>query len=210
MPRRNVLKVDVPLSYYHVFTRGASKQPIFLDNSDFAFFISLFERYLSDTPAKNSAGVTYQKLSGDVEMLAYCLMGNHFHLLLYQKVEGGMQRLMRGAMTAYSRYFNTKYQRSGQLFESRYRAVRLPDSTYLAAVSRYIHRNPVSWFAYPYSSIGNYLEDTPTRWLQTAPVLASFDSRQAYEAYMAASRDAEHDSRELRPVLADDGYQADL
>ncbi|HYH74584.1 MAG TPA: transposase [Candidatus Saccharimonadales bacterium] len=210
MPRRNVLKIDAPYSYYHVFARGASKQRIFLDNQDFLFFLSLFQRYLSPAIARNSAGVRYQKLHNDLQLQAYCLMGNHFHLLLYQQTEGSMQRLMRGVMTAYSRYHNAKYDRSGQLFESRYKAARLPDQSYAPRVSRYIHRNPISWFAYPYSSLTYYLDSPSPDWLQPGPVLARFATPLEYEAYLADSRAAEDDRQELKLLLADDGYEADL
>ena len=139
MPSRNVLKIDVAEQYYHVYARGASRQNIFLEPVDYEVYLKLFRRYLSSEEIRDSAGIPYTKLHESIELLCYCLMPNHFHLLVYQIDEGAMQRLMRGVMTAYSRYFNKKYQRSGSLFESRYKASLITSDTYLFHVSRYIH-----------------------------------------------------------------------
>lgn len=185
MPSRNVLKIDVPNSYYHVYARGASKQNIYLDDVDFRFFLGLFERYLGTTEVSNSAGVPYEKLYNSVELLCYCLMGNHFHLLLYQSQQGGMQRLMRGVMTSYSRYFNTKYGRSGQLFESRYKASCISNQSYMEHISRYIHLNPKDWQLYPYSSIHYYLGNDSVDWLRTERILQLFGSRDAYRTFVS-------------------------
>ena len=150
MPSRNVLKIDIADSYYHVYARGASRQEIFLESADYYMFLSLFRRYLSAEDVKDSAGMSYAKLYDDIQLLSYCLMPNHFHLLLYQVNEGAMQRLMRGVMTAYSRYFNKKYDRSRGLFETRYKASRISSDTYLMHITRYIHLNPKEWREYPY------------------------------------------------------------
>lgn len=109
MPSRNVLKIDVQESYYHIYARGASRQDIFLEPADYYIFLELFRRYLSPEEIRDNSGIPYAKLGDDIELLCYCLMSNHFHLLVYQISEGAMQRLMRGVMTAYSRYFNKRY-----------------------------------------------------------------------------------------------------
>ena len=148
MPSRNVIKINVPESYYHVYARGANKHRIFQDESDYLFFLSLFERYLAKEKSNKQTIEHYQKLFDSVEVLAYCLMPNHFHLLLYQIEEGGMLKLMHGIMTSYSRYFNSKYGRSGPLFESCYKASRISSDEYLLHISRYIHLNPDEWIDY--------------------------------------------------------------
>lgn len=81
MPSRNVLKVDIPDSYYHIYARGASRQEIFREAADYYVFLELFRRYLSPEEIKDSAGIPYTKLHNDIELLCYCLMPNHFHLL---------------------------------------------------------------------------------------------------------------------------------
>src|SRR5690606_32052011 len=108
MPSRNVLKIDIPNTYYHVYARGHSRQNIFVDTADYDFFTKLIARYLSKEQQHDRVGVVYPHLHGKLELLSYCLMPNHFHLLFYQVEEGAMTLFMRGLMTSYSRYFNKK------------------------------------------------------------------------------------------------------
>ena len=156
MPSRNTDKVDVEESYYHVYARGRGKQPIFQDDEDYRVFLNLLKRYLSIDQAFDDSGRSYPHLRNKIELLSYCLMINHFHLLLYQIEKGAMSHLMRSVMTSYSVYFNKKYEVSGALFESRYRASMITTDAYLMHISRYIHLNPDDWRAYQYSSIHAY------------------------------------------------------
>jgi putative transposase len=183
MPSRNVVKIDIPNSYYHVYARGHGRKKIFREQEDFETFLSLFERHLSQDPATNSVGRMYPHLYADLSLLCYCLMGNHFHLLLYQKAEGSMSRLMRGIMTSYSMYFNKKYKTSGALFESRYKASRISSDPYLMHISRYIHLNPKDWMAYPYSSIHSYYLGAP-EWLHPDRVIELFGSLSKYADFL--------------------------
>lgn len=183
MPSRNVVKIDVPDSYYHVYARGHGKQKIFRDEEDFELFLSLFARHLSNEPVANASGRKYTHLQDDVSLLCYCLMGNHFHLLLHQRSIGAMSRLMRGIMTSYSMYFNKKYGSSGALFESRYKASRISSDPYLMHISRYIHLNPKDWMAYPYSSIHSYYLGAP-EWLRPMPVVELFGSLPKYADFL--------------------------
>lgn len=203
MPSRNVLKVDIPESYYHVYVRGASRQAIFLDNDDYGYFLSLFRRYLAKNEITDRDGVPYAKLFDAVEVLAYCLMGNHFHLLVYQHEQGAMQRLMRGVMTAYSIYFNKKYDRSGGLFESRYKASRISSDEYLLHISRYIHLNPDEWSDYPYSSLRIYKGEV-SDWVHPEKILALFPSRAAYLEFVADYKDIRDELETIKHELA--GY----
>ena len=183
MPSRNVLKIDIPNSYYHIYARGASRQKIFLEPADFYVFLDLFRRYLSAEEIRDSAGKKYTKLYDDISLHCYCLMDNHFHLLVYQTNQHAMQRLMRGVMTAYSRYFNKKYDRSGGLFESRYKASRISSDEYLMHITRYIHLNPKDWLAYPYSSIHSYFYGPPD-WLKPEPIVELFGSLPKYADFL--------------------------
>lgn len=183
MPSRNVIKVCVPDSYYHVYSRGASKQTIFIDEADYSYYLSLLERYLSQT-ASDDQNDGRQKLYDSVEVLAYCLMPNHFHLLLYQIDEDGMSKLMHGVATSYSRYFNKKYERSGSLFESRYKASRIDAEDYLLHISRYIHRNPDDWVDYPHSSLRAYFYNDAPDWLNTARIIELYGSAVKYSEFL--------------------------
>ncbi|MBI1857128.1 transposase [Candidatus Saccharibacteria bacterium] len=184
MPSKNVQKPNVGESYYHVYARGASKQPIFLEPADYNHFISLFSRYLSLTPKQDRLGINYPHLQGRIELLAYCLMGNHFHLLLYQIEQGAMSQLMKSIMTSYGRYFNFKYKRSGSMYESTYKASLINSDAYLTHISRYIHLNPRYWQRYKYSSIANYLYEAQNEWLQNSRVMEQFSSSDEYRIFL--------------------------
>lgn len=196
VPSRNIVKIDVPDSFYHVYTRGISKQTIFHDDADYLYLLSLFERYLSKDIDNARTDATYQKLYDSIEVLAYCLMPNHFHLLVYQIDKSGMSRLMHNIMTSYSRYFNTKYKRSGPLFESRYKASRIEADKYLLHISRYIHLNPDCWIEYPYSSLRAYLYDDVPCWMNKNRVSELYESTDKYYKFLEDYNDrSEVDSR---------------
>jgi REP element-mobilizing transposase RayT len=204
MPSRNIYKQDVEHSYYHVYARGANKQPIFLDADDYMFFISLFERYLSANPATNKAGIPYPHYGTTIELLAYCLMSNHFHALLYQIDQGAMRDLMHSLMTSYSRYFNFKYRRTGSLFESRYKASMIHDQVYLEHISRYIHLNPRYWKRYRYSSLRFYEKDDEPEWITTRRILEIFPDRKAYTNFVADYEDHKLMLDECKRQMAND------
>src|SRR5687768_1565510 len=109
MPRRNTERIDSPESFYHIYARGVNKMVIFNQSQDFAAFLNLLKRYLNDTPTKDTHGQIYPHLHGSIELLAYCLMPTHFHLLVYQQTQGSLQKLMQGVMTSYGMYFNKTY-----------------------------------------------------------------------------------------------------
>ena len=203
MPSRNTTRLDLEETYYHVYARGASKQPIYRDAEDYAFFLQLFARYLSPEQQKNTDGVPYPHFRGSIELLAYCLMGNHFHLFVYQKEQGALSDLMKSVLASYTRYFNRKYRRSGSLFESRYKASPITNDAYLIHISRYIHLNPRSWRLYPYSSIRDYRGKTSTEWLQPQKILSLFSDSEAYTEFLADYEDHRDQLAALKLELAD-------
>lgn len=120
-----------------------------------------------------------RSLYGEVELITYCLMPNHFHLLLKQKTVSGMTELMRKIGTAYVMYFNDRYTREGTLFQGTYKAVPIDSEAYLLHVSRYIHQNPLELgktnaLSYPYSSYPIYLGLKSTEWVNPEPILDYF------------------------------------
>ena len=200
MPSRNVIKEQVPNAYYHVYARGSNKQAIFLEAADYKYFLGLFERYLSKNPSVGKTGELYPHFDGNVEVLAYCLISNHFHLLIYQHELPDLERFMRSLMTSYSRYFNWKYRRTGSVFESRYKAARIDQDAYLQHVSRYIHLNPRRWETYRHSSLRYYRDGNEPYWLHTAKVLEQFAGRSDYMAFVS-------DYANQRDMLAGLKYQ---
>lgn len=177
MPTRNIVKIYTSDTYYHIYSRGVNKQAVFVDEADFAFFLSLLKRYLSSNPAKRKKHSPYRSFAGEMSLLAYCLMGNHFHLLVYQHENPlAIQQLMRRVMTSYSMYFNKRHNRVGPVFQSSYLGARITDDPYLYHISRYIHKNPANWFEYPFSSLRYYSGSATSGWIKTRPILDLFDN----------------------------------
>lgn len=202
MPSRNILKLDVEDSYYHVYARGHGRQKIFRDDEDYRVFLNLLKRHLSLEEISDKYGKPYAHLRGKIELLGYCLMENHFHLLLFQIEKSAMSRLMRGVMTSYSIYFNKKYDSTGTLFESRYKASRISCESYLMQVSRYIHLNPGDWRAYPYSSIHACFGIGQPEWLQPERLIELFGSTPIYADFLDDSEDYEKSLEEIKYELA--------
>lgn len=192
MPSKNTIKLyDVP-AYYHVYNRGAGRQAIFPDDADKEMFLSLLARHLdsADTTTRSDK-IPYEKYA--VELLAYCLMDNHFHLLLYQERDiAAVTKLLRSISTSYTMYFNKRYSRSGHLFQSVFKASRIDNEPYLAHISRYIHLNPEKFESYKWSSLGAYLDTTTLPWLHPERILAQSPER--YEAFL-------HDYRSRRDIM---------
>lgn len=180
MPSRNVLKDDLPEAYYHVYFRGANKAKIFKEPADYEKFLQLFARYLSLREIKNSAGVSFPNYAQKIELLSFCLMPNHVHMLVYQHTQSTMTELMRSLLTSYSMYFNKKYKRSGPLFESRYKASHITNDAYLQHITRYIHLNPKHWREYEYSSLPYFLHQVTDEWIMPKRITELFSSPAEY------------------------------
>jgi putative transposase len=184
MPSRNVLKADVADSYYHVYARGNSRGKVFPEPADYEMFLMLLRRYLSAEEARDPYGVSYPNFYNKIELVAFCLMPNHFHFLVYQHQTGAMSALMRSLLTSYSRYFNKKYHRSGPLFESRYKASLISDDAYLQHITRYIHLNPRQWRSHAWSSLKYFLQPSTETWIRPKRALSLFNDAEDYMKFM--------------------------
>jgi REP element-mobilizing transposase RayT len=202
MPSRNIIRQDSDNLYYHVYARGASHGLIFLEPDDKDYFLYLIARHLSIDPVISKNKYQYPHLRPKIELLTYCLMDNHFHMLLYQIEKGGMTLLMRSIMTAYSAYFNRKYDRTGSLFESRFKSALVYSDTHLLHVSRYIHLNPRGWKYFSYSSINYYRNANEPKWLQTQRVLQHHSSRSEYLKFVGDYEDSKRVLDDLKHALA--------
>lgn len=137
--------------FYHIYNRGNSKQKIFHDKQDYKYFLDLL--YILNT--KNNINVSQLKRYNTFDLYtvgpkdnlvaigSYVLMPNHFHILITQKIEGGVSKFMQKLSTAYVMYYNKKYQRTGGLFEGKFKAEHLDTDRYLKYIFSYIHLNPV-------------------------------------------------------------------
>ncbi len=145
MERKISFAVD---EYYHVYNRGVEKRLIFLDKNDKDRFLRLLFLANSTKPVvyKLVQRQPLDKVDRGGKLVAigaYCLMPNHFHLLLKETTEGGMSLFMEKLTTSYAKYFNKKYQRVGPLFQSRFKAGHLTRDEQLKYLYAYIHLNPV-------------------------------------------------------------------
>ncbi len=145
MERKFNFSVD---EYYHVYSRGVDKREIFMDDEDRERFLRLL--YLSNSTKairfNDLKDLRYEEIDREEIKTAigvYCLMPNHFHLLVRETTEGGISTFMGKLLTAYSTYFNKKYKRTGTLFESTFRARHVDNDNYLKYLFAYIHLNPV-------------------------------------------------------------------
>lgn len=165
--------------YYHVFNKGVNGQRIFIDQKhywrmiDSLWLYRYFKppyrlSYLFRLARKDKVKIEDSLKNEDklVDVLAYCLMPNHFHLLLKQLVENGISIFMGRLQNSYARYYNTEQSRQGPLFQSRFKAVSIESEEQFVHVSRYIHLNPFSseivknldeLKRYSWSSLGEYL-----------------------------------------------------
>jgi putative transposase len=204
MPRRNVIKEDAPDSFQHVYARGHSKHKIYVDEEDYITFLTLLQRYLSAEEAHDPYGVSYPNFYNKLELVAYCLMPSHFHLLVYQRQPRAMAQFMQSVLTSYSRYFNKKYKRSGSLFESRYKASMISDDSYLDHITRYIHLNPRHWRDYAYSSLPYYLQRDEVSWIRPKRILELFSSRDEYLKFVSDHVEQKKMMDILKQELAND------
>ncbi|MBI2588898.1 transposase [Candidatus Saccharibacteria bacterium] len=208
MPLKNVVKEFVAESYYHVYNRGVYKQNIFTQERDYTAFLSLPKRHLSREPAQDHTRRPLPHLRNDVELLAYCLMPSHFHLLIYNKKESGLTDLMRSMMTAYSRYFNKTHKRKGALFESSYKASLIDNEAYLWHISRYIHLNPQDlgskYISYPYSSYAYYMGNKKAEWINPERILKMHgDELSDYASFVKDYESMRAELQQLKLYLAD-------
>ena len=195
MPTRNTRKLYTSHTYYHVYSRGVDKQPIFHEPQDYNTLLGYFERHLTSLPMKKSNGQIAQSYADEIDLLCYCLMTNHIHLLLYQRDDDrAMSALLQRVLTSYSMYFNKKYGRIGPVFQSRYLASPIDRDDYLHHITRYIHRNPKLWSEYEFSSLPYYRGEKSADWIKPNAILELFDNNA--KTYMSFVQDMDEDDEE--------------
>lgn len=136
--------------FYHIYNRGADKRTIFQDGADYRRFMELLFLSNSSLPVdirrvreSRMSAYDFETDKSLVAVGAYCLMPNHFHLLLTSLEENGIQSFMRKLATGYSMYFNKRYTRTGVLFQGRFKSEHVDTDEYLKYLFSYIHLNPV-------------------------------------------------------------------
>ena len=184
------LRVRYPGAFYHVTSRGNERKAVFKSKRDREKFLEYLE----------SATQRY-----DARIHAYCLMDNHYHLLL-ETPSGNLSQIMRHINGAYTTYFNVKRRRSGHLFQGRYKAILVEMDEYAKELSRYLHLNPVrakmvqTPEAYAWSSYRYYIgRQKPAKWLCRDFILGYFGQKvpaaqKAYQKFVSTFVNQEYDS----------------
>jgi len=165
--------------FYHLYNRGTEKRVIFQSEKDYLHF--LFLMYVCNTTKSielRNLNENFDRGETIVDIGAYCLMPNHFHILIRERIDNGISKYMLKLMTAYTMYFNKKYSRTGKLYEGTFKSTHVNTDNYLKYLYSYVHLNPAklidkNWrqnnqrnrnklfnysLSYIYSSIGEYVE----------------------------------------------------
>lgn len=167
MPRP--LRITEPGYYFHVMARGVNRNEIFRSGSDYDFYLRLLNKH---------------RRHYGLDLLVFCLMPNHIHLLLYT-LAAGLSELVQRVHGIYAQVFNKRNNRVGHLFQDRFKTKIVGSVQYLAEVSRYIHMNPVKAGLaarpedYPWSSFAEYMSLRPASLVDTQPLLSLYDRTQA-------------------------------
>lgn len=218
MASKNSRKSYAEDSYYHIYNRGVEKRIIFQDDQDYGVFLS----YLKDYLLPKDKELLYQQLANpkvssrekdkilkllrlnnfynEITLLSYCLMPNHFHLLIKQRSGNSIDKFMNSLCIRYVMYFNRKYKRVGSLFQDVYKAVLVETEPQLLYLTAYIHRNPLKnrlsrklassdlvWRAYisQPSSFPVYLGQRKTEWVHPEAIMAFFSQTNPNLSYQA-------------------------
>lgn len=207
---------------YHVFNRSIAKQPIFITQRDYQraletinFYryqnqpmrFSYFKRLPSER-TKEFLNNLAKNGKQSIEILAFCIMPNHVHFLLKQLTDNAISTFMNNFQHSYSKYFNTKNERTGALFQSMYKAVRIETEEQFLHVSRYIHLNPVTSFIikiehlinYPWSSFKDYINhmDNNLSMVNNSQILSYFKTKGKYKEFVFDQADYQRKLNEIK------------
>lgn len=199
MPARNIIKVYAEDSYYHVYNRGVEKRAIFLDQQDYAVFLSYLKDYLlpkDEESLRNrltDLSTSYKdrdkilrllrlnNFHNEITLISYCLMPNHFHFFLHQNNATSIDKFAQSLFTRYTMYFNKKYKRVGSLFQAVYKAALVNNDIQFIYLSKYIHKQSLASKGETLqgcqkqpSSLSEYLRSKETAWVHPEKVLELF------------------------------------
>lgn len=209
--------------YYHIFNRGVNKQPIFQGVRDYKRALDILEFYsfnpklrfskfllLSQEERSNFMDSLHKINDKLVDIICFCLMPNHFHLLLNQLKDNGISKFMANLQNSFTRYFNTKHERIGPLLQGQFKAVLIEDDNQLLHVSRYIHLNPYSSYVvkdieglieYKWSSFPEYLGIADKEICAKKIILDHFKNTQDYKQFVFDQADYQRKLEEIKHLV---------
>ncbi len=210
-------------NYYHIFNRGITSQQTFIKPLHYSRFISVldyyrplnrplrFSQFIQLSHIKQAEKLLFQDVSDfHVTLISYCLMPNHFHLLVKQTFDDGVSKYLSLISNSYSRYFNTVNRRIGPLFQGKFKSVHVENQEQLIHLSRYIHLNPYSaglvnsfedLKKYPYSSFIEYINMPQT--CNPHDVISLFKSKDDYMKFVLNNADYQRQLQTIKHLLLD-------
>lgn len=211
MPYRSTPLVNE--NTYHVYNRGVERRLIFSNDRDYQRLLQTLYYYQFEGP-KPAFSTHHRFKIKDfshnpkiVEIQCYCLMPNHFHLIIRQVKENGISEYMRKVVDSYAKYYNTKNRRVGPLFQSVFKAVLVEDDNQLLHLSRYIHLNPFvgnivsNLEFYQYSSYRYYIGLSSDHLCITDTVLSNFMRRNDYKEFVEGHGDYARELEIMKHLL---------
>lgn len=209
---------------YHICNRSISFIPAFVSKRDYQRALEILNYYqYAKTPlcfskfkrlSLKERISLLEKLNKEDrrlgKILCFCLMPNHFHLLLKQTKEGGISKLVANFQNSYTRYFNLKNKRVGPLLQGTFKAVRIETDEQLIHVSRYIHLNPYSSLViknleelerYPWSSLGEYLYSQKRKLSFPKEILDFFKNPQQYKKFIFDQADYQREIEKIKHLV---------
>jgi REP element-mobilizing transposase RayT len=209
--------------YYHIYNRGVDKREVFLRNGDYKRFIVGMNEFncseaigsLRDNRARENQELSSWSSRSStpdsvpqslVQIIAYCLNSNHYHLILRQVSERGVEKFMHKLSTGYTNYFNKKSNRTGALFQGRYKSTHIDSNEYLLHLSVYVNANHVihnypekDW---PYSSCLDYAGKRGGKLCEKETILGQFDDNpREYEKFMRNNINYFREKKELEKYI---------
>lgn len=182
--------------FYHIYNRGSEKKPIFESRRDYQRFLKTLKYYQIEGPKPKFSrfpSLLVKELDESkkiVDIVAYCLMPNHFHLLIKPVKDGGVTEFISKISNSYTKYYNTKHNRIGPLLQGEFKAVPMESNEQLTHISRYIHLNPIVFGMvknlnqYEWSSYQDYIGDQIKSFCSKEDILYFFKNPQDYEKFV--------------------------
>jgi putative transposase len=192
--------------YYHIYNRGTDKRDVFLNDRDYGRFLLSMDLLNDENDGLMIAWRDYKKANLGaklddflklgfrkrdpfVEITAYCLNPNHYHFILKQVKDKGIEKFMHKIGISHTKYFNKKNERSGSLFQGKFKAAHIDSNEYLLYLSAYVNKNNFihgyneddKW---PYSSLRSYLDKREDRLVIKNTIIGQFKDIKEYEKFL--------------------------
>lgn len=199
--------------YYHIFNRGVGKMDIFRDEEDYGLFVYRMREALFPEERNLALKVEYQRKllpKGAFTLLCYCLMPNHFHLVVRQNTSLPISALMLAVAGGYAKCFNKKYGRVGTLYQDQFKAVHIATNEQLLWLSAYVHQNPrvagivTSLSEWAPSSYLDFIGLRRGTLCDGTAVLEQFRTRREYQSFVDDAYERIRDHKDVARQLIDD------